>query len=221
MSFPLRSHGTGNGTAAYNSGNGNGSGLGAPRLRPNRTLTPTSPAFPRNDTYDSLAEEDELAEEERDTVDLLSESNKYPPTSHLPPLSNSYSNAGAPTDTDRPGYNGIPRTAPTQRLAATTLGRSNSTATATVMEREKEKAGMRPLMQTSTGTGTRYGAALGGGISTNVTGAKKWGLGTTPSCPRCGKSVYFAEQVSDNQCLLLLGLPTWISIGQGCRQDVS
>jgi len=53
----------------------------------------------------------------------------------------------------------------------------------------------RPLMQMS--TGTRYGAALGGGVGTQVTGGgspKRWGAGT-PSCPRCDNSVYFAEQV--------------------------
>ncbi|KAF9561597.1 hypothetical protein CPC08DRAFT_761978 [Agrocybe pediades] len=47
-------------------------------------------------------------------------------------------------------------------------------------------------------TGSRYGVALGGnvggGVAVNMTGTRKWGAGT-PSCPRCGKSVYFAEQV--------------------------
>lgn len=48
-------------------------------------------------------------------------------------------------------------------------------------------------------TGSRYGIALGGsvaggeGVAVNLTGARKWGTGT-PTCPRCMKSVYFAEQ---------------------------
>ena len=50
---------------------------------------------------------------------------------------------------------------------------------------------MSPLKQTS--TGTRYGIALGGVGTSHV---KSWGLGgATPACPRCGKNVYFAEQV--------------------------
>lgn len=48
-----------------------------------------------------------------------------------------------------------------------------------------------PLKQTS--TGTRYGMALGG-IGTSP--VKSWGPGgATPVCPRCGKNVYFAEQM--------------------------
>ena len=49
----------------------------------------------------------------------------------------------------------------------------------------------------ATPTGTRYGAALGGGVPSlgvQMTGTKRWG-GSTPQCPKCGKSVYFAEQV--------------------------
>ncbi|KAF8885667.1 hypothetical protein BD779DRAFT_1733045 [Infundibulicybe gibba] len=57
---------------------------------------------------------------------------------------------------------------------------------------------IRPLVQTSTGTmGTRYGSALGGSISVNVTGSgspRRWGA-ETPQCPKCSKNVYFAEQV--------------------------
>jgi len=50
---------------------------------------------------------------------------------------------------------------------------------------------LSPLKQTS--TGTRYGMALGG-VGTSP--GKSWGLGgATPACPRCGKNVYFAEQV--------------------------
>ncbi|TEB30462.1 hypothetical protein FA13DRAFT_1755181 [Coprinellus micaceus] len=59
-----------------------------------------------------------------------------------------------------------------------------------------------PLLR-STLTGSRYTtplsggeAALSGGMGAQVTGSptRKWG-GSTPQCPRCAKSVYFAEQV--------------------------
>lgn len=64
----------------------------------------------------------------------------------------------------------------TPRLSSVTLGRSNSTP----------MASLQP-----TPTGSRYGAALGGGGSP----VKVFSAGVTPVCPRCEKSVYFAEQV--------------------------
>lgn len=52
------------------------------------------------------------------------------------------------------------------------------------------KGVMAPLVPTS--TGTRYGRGLAGvGGGTN----RQWG-GGTPVCPKCGRMVYFAEQVS-------------------------
>lgn len=54
--------------------------------------------------------------------------------------------------------------------------------------------GVSALNQTA--TGTRYGAALSGSMTSPV---KTWGLGgVTPVCPRCGKNVYFAEQVGED-----------------------
>ncbi|TRM63357.1 hypothetical protein BD626DRAFT_496402 [Schizophyllum amplum] len=51
-----------------------------------------------------------------------------------------------------------------------------------------------PVLQplTHTQTGSRYGAALG--LRATPTG-NKWTPSANPQCPRCGKSVYFAEQV--------------------------
>ncbi|PPQ70620.1 hypothetical protein CVT26_010048 [Gymnopilus dilepis] len=62
--------------------------------------------------------------------------------------------------------------------------------------RSASPARMSPLTQTA--TGTRYGIALAGGVNVHSTGTggspRKWG-GGTPTCPKCNKSVYFAEQV--------------------------
>lgn len=64
------------------------------------------------------------------------------------------------------------------RTGAVTLGRKDVVA---------------PLAPTS--TGTRYGRGL-----TGVAGGtnRQWG-GGTPACPKCGKLVYFAEQVSQKE----------------------
>lgn len=186
-----------------------------PRLRPNRTLTgsnattPTSPSFPRD--------EDELeVDEERDTFDLHTKSETsvfpaydgtptnsgrhglggIPRTVQLSPTRNGNNLIGNGFDDDLTTTNSTSNSSSTQSPATrftATIGRSNTGA--------GEVA--KPIIQTA--TGTRYGAALGGsagsvGVGANVTGnstggsPRKWG-GGTPSCPRCGKSVYFAEQV--------------------------
>lgn len=86
-----------------------------------------------------------------------------------------------------PSYSSVDKDGPSispPKFSAATLGRSNSPAPAPSFEKANT-----PLKQTS--TGTRYGAALGGATPSPV---RQWG-GGTPQCPRCGRSVYFAEQV--------------------------
>lgn len=78
------------------------------------------------------------------------------------------------------------------------LGRSNTTSGVVMSSSPGSRSfgNISPLSQTA--TGTRYGIALdGGNIGVQMTGTgtpRKWGAGT-PQCPRCAKSVYFAEQV--------------------------
>ena len=78
---------------------------------------------------------------------------------------------------------------------ASPLGRFNSSVTSPVIKPHSQLwlTSTGTIMGTGTGAGTRYGVALTG-QPTGGSSARNWG-GRTPSCGRCGKSVYFAEQV--------------------------
>ena len=93
------------------------------------------------------------------------------------PLSPSKSISSVPRNTERMEF--IPIDRPVSPLKPSSTGIVSGGA-------------MSSLKQTS--TGTRYGAALGGSTASP---AKTWLSGTTPVCPRCGKNVYFAEQVGE------------------------
>ncbi|THH17288.1 hypothetical protein EW146_g3493 [Bondarzewia mesenterica] len=90
---------------------------------------------------------------------------------------------GTPTKQDRG------TSTPQSIIPPATFGRAATTVGTTTLT--LGRAAMSPLA--STATGTRYGIGLTGGMRTNPTG-RQWG-GGTPQCPKCGKSVYFAEQV--------------------------
>ncbi|KAE9393980.1 hypothetical protein BT96DRAFT_978727 [Gymnopus androsaceus JB14] len=147
-------------------------GNGTPRLQPNRTLSPTTTSFPRTigtERVESPTGFDEEAEEARDLVE-----DNFARTSPASPSKVSSNTAGL---SQIVGDDDVAAVAAFDKFTST-LGKGN---------------GVRPIMQTP--TGTRYGAALGGGVVSHSTGSpRKWG-GNTPSCPKCGKSVYFAEQV--------------------------
>jgi hypothetical protein len=188
----------------------------APRLRPHR-LRAASPASWSETPPSNESLWDENNDESLDTVDESSVSSH--PCFQPPPPST------IPSNTGRPGFGGIPRTislSPTRSSGTSVQSRHHSSNSADLIRTPSPKipfnrfAGTptkgveiptqvevtRPLAKTS--TGTRYGVALGGGMGTHTAGGgspSKWGTGT-PSCPRCGKSVYFAEQVG--QLLLYL-----------------
>ncbi|KDQ54477.1 hypothetical protein JAAARDRAFT_38149 [Jaapia argillacea MUCL 33604] len=152
-----------------------------PILQPTRSLSPTSSSFPSFSSRGgfgktNIPERDQDIEEESESKDYITEETE-PVIEPVPPA--------IPTRPLSPPFSGRsqsrPPAQPSFPLSATTLGRSNS----------MHSASMPSLVPTM--TGTRYGVALGGGMP-NLGSGKQWGSGT-PSCPRCGKSVYFAEQV--------------------------
>lgn len=96
---------------------------------------------------------------------------------------------GTATSTVRIGD--MPRTVPLSPTKSASNG-ANTTSTlklSSVTLARSSSSPMTPLQPTS--TGTRYGVAFGGG----GTPVKAFSAGATPTCPRCGKNVYFAEQV--------------------------
>jgi hypothetical protein len=126
------------------------------------------------------------------------------------------------TNTGRPGIGTLPRTVPLARhmssrsmdISTTTAATASSSGSppsppASLYAFAQSRSPTSPVF--SSLTGTRYGIALTGGVPSHTTGSigvnntggifpsptggspRKWGSGT-PSCPRCGKSVYFAEQ---------------------------
>ncbi|KAI0087600.1 hypothetical protein BDY19DRAFT_954531, partial [Irpex rosettiformis] len=77
------------------------------------------------------------------------------------------------------------------------------------------------------GTGMRYGAALGGRMGSPMTPmgtGRQWG-GGTPVCPKCQKTVYFAEQVKaigktyHRNCLRCTGCNTSLDSSKLTERD--
>jgi hypothetical protein len=171
----------------------------SPLIRPNRGPSPNPATLSNSRNITSTPELDERLEaaEQEEAVDDREEFSSY-----ARPVSPTFT--GSSTNSGRT-VTGFPRTVPLSpsktgskqpvnnldsaslsppKFVSVTLGRSSSSASA----RSFENANL-PLKPTS--TGTRYGTALGG---SSPSPNRQWG-GVTPQCPRCGKSVYFAEQV--------------------------
>ena len=158
-------------------------------LRPTRALSPTRGAAYRSPALEEIADE---------TAEL-----EAAPASHEeePPVS------AAPTAHTGRGQGGLPRTVP---LSPRKTRFGEDTVDATVASPDTTTPpppatnGRTPSLDTTphltgtvrlapSATGTRYGRAL----APTATGTpRQWGLGgANPACGRCGKTVYFAEQV--------------------------
>ncbi|KAJ3566723.1 hypothetical protein NP233_g6824 [Leucocoprinus birnbaumii] len=191
----------------------NTSAFPLPRLKPTHSLqSPASSTFPQT-SRTSLEKVDEPRSSPSNQLDPSPEQEEA--TDQVAPLNDSSSswpipqNNSAPAIPNRPTHNSSysigsnssarsfqPGNKGFSGPSFSTLGRSNNTTSTALNLLEKE--GINPLVQTS--TGTRYGAALGGTMSINVSGtptggspARRWNV-ETPICPKCSQRVYFAEQ---------------------------
>ncbi|KAG6853858.1 hypothetical protein C0991_000619 [Blastosporella zonata] len=188
LAAPLRINAT-NGT----NGSSKTSSISAPR----QTTSPIDPSFPPN-TSQNETTPDPPASSDTKNIDATPTT----PPRHAP--SPTPSSAATPSNTGRPGLGGIPRTVPLTPTRSVPYGSYASPARRHLANNSiggtpsqtsgdtdlNSTPAIRPIVPTA--TGTRYGAAL----TSNLTGSpKRWGASTNPSCPRCGKSVYFAEQI--------------------------
>ncbi|KAK2466605.1 hypothetical protein APHAL10511_000863 [Amanita phalloides] len=185
----------------------------APLLKPTRSLatSPTgirSPTFPRNNAD---AERSSEKDSESDSAASSSPSTSAPPRALTP--------SSTTTNSGRHGQGNLPRTIPlgptrsAQPLPTADVNPSASSSSSSSsaarpvhnysrsLETVPTASGLVP-----TATGTRYGALLNRSAATSfasvdLTGnnsngsPRRWGMADTPSCPKCGKNVYFAEQV--------------------------
>ncbi|KAH9837933.1 uncharacterized protein C8Q71DRAFT_569621 [Rhodofomes roseus] len=172
---------------------------GPPVLRPTRALSPIRGSAYRSPPLDDVPdEEDAQTQPQTDgTEELAAQTNPTGSTA---------------THTGR-GQGGLPRTVPLSPVRNRFGGSISSTANGAAPSIDGESAGATPAGRTRspdarmtgtvplvpTSTGTRYGMALGGRspMTPMMTGTgRQWGLGgANPLCGKCGKTVYFAEQV--------------------------
>ncbi|KAI0351585.1 LIM-domain-containing protein [Trametes cingulata] len=146
-------------------------------LKPTRTL---SPGREQRSRPTSLLQ---ATEQMQGLVDLAEEKDEPKDSVESAPITPSHAGRSA---------GGLPRTIP---LAPSTGASAQATPSAGDNTNRGRRIAPPPLAPSM--TGTRYGAALGGTVplSPTMTGAgRQWG-GGTPRCGRCGKAVYFAEQV--------------------------
>lgn len=172
---------------AHNTGTGrytNGVMSPPPILKANSALPARYNRSPINPTVELSSE---TANQPDNTILHQKEVGEETPAESTSPPALTFT--GTATSTVRIGD--MPRTVP---LSPTKSASNGTSATSTpklssVTIARSTSSPMTPLHQTS--TGTRYGVAFGSG----GTPVKVFSAGATPMCPRCGKNVYFAEQM--------------------------
>ncbi|EPS98833.1 hypothetical protein FOMPIDRAFT_90481 [Fomitopsis schrenkii] len=166
--LPARRHATGGGSIGDCSAFPPPS-PGAPVLRPTRALSPVRGAAYRSPVLEDVPDEAPAEYEEEPAAQAV-------PTAH----------------TGR-GQGGLPRTVPLSPIKSR-LGEDATDATAARSpDTTPHMTGTVHLVPSA--TGTRYGRALAP-MATGSGTPRQWGLGgANPACGRCGKTVYFAEQV--------------------------
>lgn len=110
---------------------------------------------------------------------------------------------------------------PTKEPSTPTRVVPTSTGNGATVQGHTVLSGRMSIPLTPKGTGTRYGMALDGRTASPMSPTRQWGGGSTPLCAKCGKSVYFAEQVSwPRSSQLVHGIDWSLRAGEGYRQDV-
>lgn len=172
------------------------------------TYHPTSPEDTDAEAHEIAAEVAEIADEREVRETLVASS---PPTHPQPPPQDRQDEAEPPTRTIPLPLS--PARTPYRHYTSHSVG-----AAIPSTEPTSSAPSTTPVRALATGTGTRYGVALGGaragspgaGMATGTwmgtgaspsplraqaTGARWGGGGETPLCARCSGRVYFAEQV--------------------------
>ncbi|KAI0656339.1 hypothetical protein C8Q70DRAFT_1013945 [Cubamyces menziesii] len=184
--LPIRRHATGGGALDR------GASPPPTLLKPTRTL---SPGREQRSRPTSLLQATEQMQSLRDVKEGGDETNDAIGTNGsgatLPPL------PVTPTHVGR-SAGGLPRTIPLAPSAGASAQQQSALESNGGEKNDDRGRRTIPLPLAPSMTGTRYGAALGGGppLSPTKTGTpgRQWG-GGTPRCGRCGQAVYFAEQV--------------------------
>ncbi|KAA1474074.1 LIM-domain-containing protein [Dentipellis sp. KUC8613] len=194
-----------------NTGGTYGARMGSPEplLRPTRALSPTRATFgspsatvranitgsgagasfsPRPVASQSF---ETLAEQEEDAPPAVAPE----PAEHTTPEKRAESPVRAEWEVEK-AVTPPPALPPRNNGTPATMGRSASNGSVNGSSTPVMHMNLTGTVgrMTSTPTGTRYGVGLTGGLRATPTGNRAWG-GGTPQCPKCGKSVYFAEQV--------------------------
>jgi len=178
----------------------------APLLKPTRSLVTSpngirSPTFPRS-VVDIERTNDKDSEGDAATSPAHGCASPSAPPRALSPLIKT----NMPSNSGRHGQGNFPRTiplSPNKSAQPSTDSNPNPKSPSPVprpLHNSSRSVESIPLVSSlvATTTGTRYGELLNR-ASVNLTGTsggspRRWGA-DTPTCPRCSRNVYFAEQV--------------------------